>query len=87
MIKLNFNIEKLINYIQNNFNIEASYILLVQEIAYYLKNACNSLTSIYYKGGKAYIEIYVVNLIAMLNNSRVDITIKELINNSIFEEE
>lgn len=87
MIKLNLDIEKLINYIENNFNIEISYILLVQEIAYYLKNTCNSLTSIYYKGSKAYIEIYVVNLIAMLNNSRVNITIEGLIKNSIFEEE
>ncbi len=84
MEKYRLNISKLENYIGKTFDTDVS---LVGEIANYLKTTNYSLVNVYYKCNKIYVEQYVMNLIGMLNNSNIDVTLEELINSEVLEKE
>lgn len=81
MKKYILNSQKLIEYIRNNFYVDIIALELIDEITQYLKSNNKSYTSEYYNNEKIYIESYVINLKAMLNNSRIDINLAELIDN------
>lgn len=81
MKKYILNSQKLIEYIRNNFYVDIIALELIDEIIQYLKSTNKSYTSEYYNNEKIYIESYVINLKAMLNNSRIDIDLAELIDN------
>ena len=80
-------IEELINYIEKNFS-EINYInrRLIQNIAEYLKNANCSLVGVYFQGENIYVESFLYDFLSMLNDSGIDISLQELIENNILEE-
>lgn len=80
-------IEELINYIEKNFS-EINYInrKLIQNIAEYLKNTNCSLAGVYFQGEKIYVESFLYDFLSMLNDSGIDISLQELIENNILEE-
>ena len=80
-------IEELINYIEKNFT-GINYISrnLIQDIADYLKNNNCSLESVNFQGEKIYVESFLYDFLSMLNDSGIDISLKELIENNILEE-
>lgn len=87
MKEYTLNIEKLINYIKKNFS-EINYInrKLIQAIADYLKYSNCSLTGVYFQGEKIYVESFLYDFLSMLNDSDIDISLQELIENNILEE-
>ena len=73
----------LLMYLENNFNIDGSFSRLVSCIFRHLESKCVSLEG-YYDGTKEHlIRSFVFDLVDMLNNSDIDVTIEELIENKI----
>lgn len=87
MKEYTLNIEKLINYIKKNFS-EINYIdrKLIQAIASYLKYSNSSLAGVNFQGEKIYVESFLYDFLSMLNDSDIDISLQELIENNILEE-
>ena len=80
-------IKELIKYIEMNFT-GINYIdrKLLQAIASYLKYSNSSLAGVYFQGEKIYVESFLYDFLSMLNDSDIDISLQELIENNILEE-
>lgn len=83
------NKEKFLNYIKESFsNINVSLFLLIDNLIEFLKKQNNhTLESYFLLNEKFYINKYILDLIELLNNSNIDISINELIINKILMQE
>ena len=81
------NKEKFLNYIQKNFNIDKTSYLLIECITNYFINSVKNYESFYYNDieKEIYLQIFINDLISILNNCDIDITILELLKNDVIE--
>ncbi len=86
---LYLNKEKFLNYIKESFsNINKSFYLLIDNLIEFLKKQNDyTLESYFLLNEKFYINKYIFELIELLNNSDIDISINELIINKILMQE
>ena len=74
---------KFLEYIKNNFNIDVMSYELIGELYDALYIYTSTKAPIEYNGHR--IDYYIPILIEKLNNSRIDITLDELIENGVVE--
>lgn len=79
--------EKIITYIKNNFNVDITTICLVDSIYDYLYNNSYSLCVITYNDNKIAIHNFLYDFLNILNDSRIDLTMQELLDNNLIEME
>lgn len=79
--------EKIITYIKNNFNVDAISYELIENIYDYLYNNNYSLCVITYNDNKIAIHNFLYDFLNILNDSRIDLTMQELLDNSLIEME
>ena len=79
--------EKICIYIKNNFNVDATTLRLVGNIYDYLNNNCYSLDIITYNDNRIAIHSFLYDLLKILEYSGIDLTMQELLDNSLIEME
>lgn len=79
--------EKIITYIKNNFNVDITTICLIENIYDYLYNNSYSLCVITYNDNKIAIHNFLYDFLNILNDSRIDLTMQELLDNNLIEME
>ena len=79
--------EKIITYIKNNFNVDITTICLVDSIYDYLYNNSYSLCVITYNDNKIAIHNFLYDFLNILSDSRIDLTMQELLDNNLIEME
>lgn len=80
-------VNEVTNYIKNNFNINNTTYLLIDSIINYLQKNNSSYETYYYINDEVYIPCYIVDLISILNDSNIDVSIDELLKNNILVED
>ncbi len=79
--------EKIINYIRNNFNTDITTICLIENIYDYLDNHSCSLSIITYNDNRIAIHSFLYDLLEILESSRIDLTMQELLDNNLIDTE
>ena len=79
--------EKIITYIKNNFNVDITTICLIENIYDYLYNKSYSLCVITYNDNRIAIHNFLYDFLNILNDSRIDLTMQELLDNNLIEME
>jgi len=79
--------EKIINYIKNNFNVDLTTICIIENIYDYLYNHSYSLCIITYNDNKIAIHNFLYDFLEILENSRIDLTMQELLDNNLIDME
>ena len=79
--------EKLMSYIRNNFNVDRTTMLLIDSIYDYLYNNVYNLTIITYNDNRIAIHSFLYDLLNILNDSGIDLSMNELLDNNAIEME
>ena len=79
------NKNKFMDYVKNTFTINNTTYLLIDSLFNYLSKNNTSYETFYYNDSEIYINIFLHDLINILNDSNIDITINELFKNDILE--
>ena len=79
--------QRIITYIKNNFNLDITTICLIDSIYDYLYNHSYSLCIITYNDNRIAIHSFLYDLLDILESSRIDITMQELLDNNLIEME
>lgn len=79
--------ERIIEYIKGNFNVDITTIRLIDSLYDYLDSHNYSKDIINYKNKKVIINSFIYDLIQLLDNSNIDITMEELLNNKLIDME
>lgn len=79
--------ERIIEYIKDNFNVDITTIRLIDSLYDYLDNHNYSKDIINYKNKRVIINSFIYDLIQLLDNSNIDITMEELLDNKLVDME
>jgi len=79
--------ERIIEYIKDNFNVDITTIRLIDSIYDYLDNRNYSKDIINYKNKRVMVNSFIYDLIQLLDNSTIDITMEELLDNKLVDME
>ena len=79
--------EKIFNYIRDNFTCDVTTLCLVDGIYDYLYDHSYSMTIITYNNNRVKIHSFLYDLVEILSNSRIDVTIEEFLNNNLIDME
>ena len=79
--------EKIINYVNENFNVEATTLRLIRSVYEYLDQNCHSLCIITYNDNRIAIHDFLYNLLDILQDADIDLTMQELLDNNLIEME
>lgn len=79
--------EKILYYIKDNFNVDAISYELIENIYDYLYNNSYSLCVITYNDNKIAIHNFLYDFLNILSDSRIDLTMQELLDNNLIEME
>ena len=79
--------ERIIEYIKDNFNVDIVAIRLIDSIYDYLDNRNYSKDIINYKNKRVMVNSFIYDLIQLLDNSTIDITMEELLDNKLVDME
>lgn len=79
--------ERIIEYIKDNFNVDITTIRLIDSLYDYLDNHNYSKDIINYKNKRVMVNSFIYDLIQLLDNSTIDITMEELLDNKLVDME
>ena len=79
--------EKIIEYIKDNFNVDIVAIRLIDSIYDYLDNHNYSKDIINYKSKRVIVNSFLYDLVSLLDNSTIDLTMEELLDNNLVDME
>lgn len=79
--------ERIVEYIKDNFNVDITTIRLIDSIYDYLDNRNYSKDIINYKNKRVMVNSFIYDLIQLLDNSTIDITMEELLDNKLVDME
>ena len=77
--------ERIIEYIKDNFNVDITTIRLIDSLYDYLDNHNYSKDIINYKNKRVMVNSFIYDLIQLLDNSTIDITMEELLDNKLVD--
>ena len=76
-----------VEYINDNFNVDITTIRLIDSLYDYLDNHNYSKDIINYKNKRVMVNSFIYDLIQLLDNSTIDITMEELLDNKLVDME
>lgn len=79
--------DNLLFYINENFNVDATTIRLINSLYDYFNNNNNSLNIINYNQCRIAIHSFLYTLLDILNDADIDLTMEELLDNNIINTE
>jgi len=79
--------ERIIEYIKDNFNVDITTIRLIDSLYDYLDNHNYSKDIINYKNKRVMVNSFLYDLISLLDNSTIDLTMEELLDNNLVDME
>ena len=79
--------ERIIEYIKDNFNVDITTIRLIDSLYDYLDNHNYSKDIINYKNKRVIVNSFLYDLISLLDNSTIDLTMEELLDNNLVDME
>lgn len=79
--------EKIINYVRENFNVDATTLRLIRSVYEYLDKNCYSLCIITYNDNRIAIHNFLYILLDILQDANIDLTMQELLDNNLIEME
>lgn len=79
--------ERIIEYIKDNFNVDIVSIRLIDSIYDYLDNHNYSKDIINYKNKRVIVNSFLYDLVSLLDNSTIDLTMEELLDNKLVDME
>lgn len=79
--------ERIIEYIKDNFNVDITTIRLIDSLYDYLDNHNYSKDIINYKNKRVMVNSFIYDLISLLDNSTIDLTMEELLDNQLVDME
>lgn len=79
--------ERIIEYIKDNFNVDITTIRLIDSLYDYLDNHNYSKDIINYKNKRVMVNSFIYDLISLLDNSTIDLTMEELLDNNLVDME